>query len=299
MSEVFNNRSVIIETEEGEFTAQLELPINCGGSKCAYKITEDIVLMLPNYRGRSISGRYVGWERVAREELEVSEFLTSVNILNPNHKKVRVTFMENDQPVSFNTYISNNFEGLKKQGIDVIDLKKSSDISYPFYNKDADEKDLTNWHPLLDHLIEDVIILYRYQIPIGGDSLNFAMVRSNNPNLVTPFSLRYFGFDFTNKGMAMNTKFVEQCWNPKRDPFFAFAGSYYTIIDRAVEYLMFSIADFRSGENVFSLEGEYEETYNVVRKYFRNELDKLYMLYADPNCPLPTLKYESDDEEDY
>src|SRR5204863_4551515 len=91
MNTVFDNKTVIIQIPNNPLLEiTLTTPINCGGSKCAFKITSDLVLMLPNLRGKTLGNSFSNWGKIVDEEIQVSQLLTDIEIYNPNHKKVTV-----------------------------------------------------------------------------------------------------------------------------------------------------------------------------------------------------------------
>ena len=279
MTTAFDNKIVTVQIPNNPLLEiTLTTPIGCGGSKCAFKITSDLVLILPNVRGKILPDNFSNWEKVVNEEIQVSQLLTTIEIYNPNHKKVIV----NIDDISFESYISKSFEGLKSSGLEVIDMKNISDTYNIFYDPNIDLLNINNWLPILSNLMEDIIILYKYRIPISSDSINYVLVKTNNLNLISSYEVRFFGFDFTSKieRIKINTKVI--CWN-KKDYNLNFYY-YNNILDRAIENLMFYVADIKYNKKSIFLSLEEEKILDYLQSYFKELLKELYHTNSDNNC---------------
>lgn len=65
MTTVFDNKTVIIQISNDQLLEiTLTTPVGCGGSKCAFKITSDLVLILPNLRGKLLSNNFSNWGKL-------------------------------------------------------------------------------------------------------------------------------------------------------------------------------------------------------------------------------------------
>lgn len=127
--------------------------------------------------------------KIVNEEIQVSQLLTSIEIYNPKHKKVTVTIYD----IIFESYIPKSFEGLKSSGLEVIDMKNNLETYNIFYDPNIDLLNPNNWLPILSNLMEDIIILYKYRIPISSDSINYVLVKTNNLNLISSYEIRFLG----------------------------------------------------------------------------------------------------------
>lgn len=141
-----------------------------GGTKVAYKISNDQVLILPNRPNET-------WNEIVTNEVSASQFLTSIGLLNPYHEPVYIPSLK------INSYLSKSFESFEKDGIKVIDVKHPDLV--PLLT--GDMYDMKTWEYVLEPLLADILIMHKYGIPYSGDSANLAYVNGQ---------VRYFGFDF-------------------------------------------------------------------------------------------------------
>lgn len=259
--------SIVIVDDDSSFDIIIGKTTGAGGTKRAFTITDDLVLLLPS-KGISSENNRPYWNKIVNNEMAASEFLTSINLLNPRHKRVIVHFPQHD--ISYHTYLSNSFEGLKRSGIYVLDLKMATQFPAIFYDVEANLFDMKNWESIFPDLIYDIYLLYKYQLDHSGDSVSLAAVKSDDINLVSPYKIRYFGFDF-----PYGVKGVERKWDKDNSLNLLEFLSYSQLIERAAEWVLFTELD-RRGEEVFSLPDEYEQLTRDIRKYFQPILTELF-----------------------
>ena len=266
--------SIKIKFNDGKIlNLMLDFPIGCGGSKCAFVITDDLVLLLPNIRG--ILDKFVNWKRIVNEEYQISQILTNIGIYNPNHEKVEVLIEDK----LFESYVSKSFEGLKSSGINVIDTKNfDPELYHIFYDPNIDLSDPNNWYPILSNLMNDIILLYKYNIPVSSDSTNFALINQKDINLISPCEIRFFGFDFTSKMGPIKINPIPKSWNTGSN-FEIKLGWVFKILYKAMELLMFSALDDKYKKEHVVMPKEYEEILENLHSIFIKKMEDLY--YSD------------------
>jgi hypothetical protein len=285
----FSNKNVKIEVDDlNTFDVTLTKPLGCGGSKCAFAITTDLVLMVPNSRF-NLPHNYNNWERITDEEYKISQILTDIGIYNPNHKKVKV-YVEDK---SFESYVSKNFDYLTALGINVIDMVKFNngkiDYDYKiFYDENINLNDVNNWFPILSNLLNDIVLLYKYRIPLSHDSTNFVLIKNVDVNQISPYKIRYFGFDFTQRERSVqwgephftesqNPIAEENIGVPRSwsfDSLYNMSHSEYTnILYLAIYFLI----------DIINKDGDYYENEKLaksINSYFQEKLRNVYYTYA-------------------
>ncbi len=171
-----------------------------GGSKRAYRLDNNLALLLPNADMDPLREVKQRWPEVVKGEVKMSQFLTEVGLLSPRSEEVSITFKYNVQEHTVPAYTSLPFQMLKEQEhIYVVDCKNPESSTWKpgdvqIFTSLEDRYDLENWDAVINPFIEDVKILQKYKLPMGGDSVNLALQKT-----VSGYALRYFGFDFTSK----------------------------------------------------------------------------------------------------
>ena len=148
-----------------------------GGSKTAYRYNDDYVLMLPSESNYS---EY--WDQVVVTEIEFSQFLSSIGLLNLEHVLVKLP----DYGIS--AYLSRSFESLTRPGSGVIDIKGDGTWRDRLFPSDSieDVLDFDRWKDILSEFYDDLAKVIAYRLPMSGDSFNL---------LIRDGKVRYFGFD--------------------------------------------------------------------------------------------------------
>lgn len=137
------------------------------------------------------------WNRVAAEECNVSQKATNLGLLNSGYKPCKLTI----EGCDLYSFTADSFETLSKRGLHVIEngFRTCSWLNQNLFLFKSDEErtDISKWEPLIKDLIQDVILICKYQIPIGTDSLHSAIDMKNGV-----YQIRYFGFDFHSSKLA-------------------------------------------------------------------------------------------------
>lgn len=196
-----------------EYGEVVEDPIaGYGGSKKAFQLENGLVMMLPNTDVDSLSYIASWWEYCVNDEVNMAMFLENIGILALNRKKamlVKPNCSLPDEPCRLPVIISDSFDAYAKRGWFIFDVKnnhsstwgksKYNNVSNDFkvFSNDQDPFDFKVWEPIIKPFIEDMIKLAHHEIKIGSDNSNYVAIR--NPKQKSPWTLRYFGFDFSGK----------------------------------------------------------------------------------------------------
>lgn len=213
-----DNFPLFIKDGEEKRLVKLGRVLGEGGSKKAYQLENGKVLILPNLDAISLQRDRLEdvdarWTRMANEEVAMSDFLQSIGLLTPNHKKVSISLSLSGAEGSIPAYISDSFESLKDQGIFIIDAKNpksntwKAGIDSLFKNNRAQYSDSWLEEGLLDSFLDDLVKLAIYDIPIGFDNCNLAIRKKTAPlqdETENEYEVRFFGFDFSDKASLLS-----------------------------------------------------------------------------------------------
>ena len=198
------NKSTLYVTDQtGEHQETLLRILGEGGSKKAIQISEGRALILPNMDVDPIEGVAKRWNRMVLEEVRMSKILHELGLLSPLSKQVGVTFTESSEHV-IPAYISETFESLNRKGWYIIDTKIIKNSTWKhgknfLFQSKEERLNEKNWDLVFDSVLTDIAKICFYDIPVGGDSLNIAIVKKPSDSTVCQHEVRYFGFDFSSK----------------------------------------------------------------------------------------------------
>jgi hypothetical protein len=182
-----------------------------GGSKKAFEIAQGRALILPNMDTDSMISVIKNWTRIVDEEVKMSQLLKSVGLLSPLSEKVTISVASRTLLATIPAYTSLSFEHLAYQYNQFIIDYKTPASSMWIENKNflfANQNErwnIQNWTSVLDEMLNDIIKLCQYNIPIDEDSYNLAIVKGQSP----PYQVRYFGFDFSSKRERLEVSYSE------------------------------------------------------------------------------------------
>jgi len=199
--------------------------LGIGGSKMAIQLERGRALIVPNLgfflvmkndgseKLKSTQGDlpfvFKGWPRMVYEETCMSNLLTKIGLLNPYSERVSLFFSKDSNAPTIPAYLSQSFENLSQtQGCFIIDAKNTSSSTWKM-GKDflfgSEEERLIpqNWDSVVDSLITDIAKISLYGIQTGGDSLNVAILKTGRSHMPSPYEIRYFGFDFSQKSVRL------------------------------------------------------------------------------------------------
>jgi hypothetical protein len=262
--------NVFITLDDKTFNVIIGPSVGYGGTKRAYKITDDSVILLPS-RGLLKNYTSTNWKNIVNNEVNASKLLTLVGLHNPQHEHVTLSVPQYN--IVLETYISKSFDGFGKLGMYVMDLKniKYSSPSV-FYDDNIDLYDMSNWNEIFSELVHDIIIMFTYKLDYRGDSMNLISVRSENISLISPFKIRYFGFDFPS-GITN----LPRTWKigdmSSKNTFLL----YRHVISIAAENVLFAEIDKKTGTQNISLSDDMYKLVYTITKYFDPILEELYM----------------------
>ncbi len=228
---VINQKTEIFLTDENgkqEKTCVISL-LGCGFYKGAWALENGTALLLPNLGGMSsrktsdvtmMSG--ARWRRRVDEEIGMSRYLTSLHLLSPQNRKVRVALTKTAVQGSLPAYTSISFAQLAREGIFVIDEKSTEVTTWKMrpitkdrlappkqeadciFTTEEERNNLENWEPVFDGFLTDFARIYihglacDYNVGLFHDSFHKAVVRrAHDPKRKTDFEVRYFGFDLS------------------------------------------------------------------------------------------------------
>lgn len=199
-----NPRTVLIKEGGGDRTEESLVRMGSGCSKTAYQCERSgMALILPNMDTcQVLSGitskiaSYCG--RVVDEEVQMSKTLMRAGLLSLGMRKVYVCPSDNEMVPA---YLAESFPSLAEKGIYVIDTKndKSTTWRKKFFGSPAEACDPNSWRTVCQALLDDVAKLVLHEIPVTGDSINFAVIEHDGQ-----YQVRFLGFDFTNKCRAID-----------------------------------------------------------------------------------------------
>ena len=151
-----NARYLLVGNEEVQLNATGK-----GGSKRAFDIGEDRVILLPQPE----CCRFNMWNRIVKEEVLISQQYEKLGLLTPPDN-LKPEFHKQ------NTYISDSFASLSKRGIYIMDMKNEKSSTWfgsVFNNLDIDLTDPKIWHRLLDKMVDELIVLVRHDYGFNGE----------------------------------------------------------------------------------------------------------------------------------
>ncbi len=179
-----------------------------GGCKKAIQLSKGKALLIPNMDCDDMGAIQSRWPRIVEEEIQMSIFLQSIGLLGLQLQKVKV-FSEKDSEHCILAYVTDSFDKLKEKNIYIIDAKNEESSTWKdnrkLFRNIEDAKNPKNWRPIIELLAKDIAKLVHYQLPLGGDSFNVAIVGSHDD-----YKIRYFGFDYTSKVHKISIPVVEE-----------------------------------------------------------------------------------------
>lgn len=253
------------EAGSAEVSKTLWKPLGCGGTKCAYSLTDRWALLLSHRRLSEAQpgDSFVAWEAIVAAEVAGSQFCTSLGILNPVNTACVVT-LENS--VSFKAYISRDFSSLAEEGILVVDRKSPGTSPEGVFKTAAvDLSDPASYSDLLRPFLDDLAILHANDLYIDGDTFSYAYVRDNT-STVSHYTARMFAFDFQGKHISETSGKLLQ--KP-----FAIA-QYRTHVENLLEDVLYRELDRRTGKQNVSLPKEFERYLEIIFQHYYDILKR-------------------------
>ncbi len=227
-------------------------------------------MALDNGKALMIPRKIGMWDQLVEEEVSISKFLTSINMLSPLSKKINVSLPDAPQSY-FCTYISESFENLgTTRNWYIIDTKNEHSCTWiedhnSLFKTPEDRTKVEIWDAATAPLLEDIMKIFLYKFPADGDSLNIAIVKNSpdSPPSLCEYSIQYFGFDFSNTDYKIPTSFEELKSQPSSDEL------------KKVKLTLNIIL-----EAVFICEFTYNKFYSVEGTPFRAMLDEIVFKYT-------------------
>lgn len=186
--------------------------LGCGGCKKAIEIINQIALILPNMDANDPPMMMKHWNRIVDEEVKLSQILTEVGLLSPGYQKTYLSLSDDEKESFIPIYFSQTFQSLgQSKNWSIIDWKNPNSSTWKFghhflFSSDEKRLDPKNWDSVVSPLLTDVKKLCKHQIPTKSDSLNIAITTQESSSVESPYTARYFGFDFSNKCTPLSLK---------------------------------------------------------------------------------------------
>ncbi len=196
------NISFWLEKEGVRTPISLQIVLGSGGQKYAWKLSDQNVLMLPNYDADHAPKIAGSWGASVQEEVRVSQFLNQHDLLNCNHQFVKV-FLDPQSEDYLPAFVSDSFDELKRKNIFVVEGKSNKTSPWlkeknrVLFQNEANLLNEESWDEVLKPFVSDMTKIIKYGIPAYGDSFNFAIQKRDDTNF--PYQVRYFGLDFSKK----------------------------------------------------------------------------------------------------
>lgn len=166
--------------------------VGAGGTKRAIKMTDQRILM---------------WSQCDSSlELLMHRYLKMRGLLTQYSIPVKISDHPDFNKGFAHAYVVESFTNLAKRGIYVYDTKNQDRGGWIYkqnylFEKEEDRLNEDNWDKAFELLLEDFAKMYVYDIPIYGDSVNYAVVKKEtNQQMVNKpcsYQIRYFGFDIS------------------------------------------------------------------------------------------------------
>jgi len=226
----FNKKFVKIVDMSQTQILKITESLGLGGSKHAWKLENGQALIVPNTALENLAKTDLkNWSRIVKEEVEMSKFLTQVDILNPRSEQVSLSFIYDGKECTIPAYTSQSFQTLAEQeNLFVVDCKNHKSSTWrgqDLFASKQERVDLKNWDALVMPLVEDMKKIVKYDIPNNSDSSNYAIQKTTEG-----YSVRYFGFDFSSKHSPLRIPTLSQ-----KDSGMA-TGCFCRIVDSVVNY---------------------------------------------------------------
>jgi len=193
-----------IYMHEGDSSNQNKL-FRClgdGGSKRAFKLDEERVLLLPNMDADPIGDIAERWERIVEEELKITKQLASLGILSPLSEKVTISPSKDQTKGTIPAYISKSFNSFAKSDTFIIDRKNRRSSTWKegrtLFKEDENRLDKEKWDRMTAPMLDDLVKIFAHGLPTSHDSLNIAVVQTEETGSIS-HEIKIFGFDFTDK----------------------------------------------------------------------------------------------------
>jgi hypothetical protein len=196
------NRSdvLIIKDVDKIYTIYHGKFLGSGGNKQAIKISNNEVLLIPNNDClQHLDSTMSYWPRLVQEEVGVARIFTRLGLLTPVDRQVMLLPSIHSTSSFVPAYISHTFESLAKKGIFFLShtetastWRRGEDFLIATKEERLQEK---NWDPLFEPILEDLSLIFQYQLPAFDDAFHVAIVKNN----LNQFAIRYFAFDFAGR----------------------------------------------------------------------------------------------------
>jgi hypothetical protein len=196
------NAGIYLHEEDASREEKLIRCLGDGGSKKAYKLDEERVLMLPNMDSDPLSDVAARWDRIVEEELRVTQLIASLGILSPISQRVNISSSHDQSRGTIPAYVSRSFNSFAQSNTFIIDRKNRQSSTWKqgrsLFNADENRLDKEKWDRMTATMLDDLVKIFANGLPTSNDSLNIAVVQVEDAGDKS-HEIKIFGFDFTNK----------------------------------------------------------------------------------------------------
>ena len=170
-----------------------------GGTKTAFALEGTyFVVLLPN----AIDGQWLvnQFDRICEEEVYMYNYLTGHNLLGLPVTQCTVQYIvEGNNVMSTTGLYAPLFASFVQQQAHVVDKKNMYTCTW------QPRVTSSNWRPVFEPLLQDLVKLVQSNVIPAGDSYNFLIAEPGSCYYVGTgeFAVRYFGFDFASKRVCL------------------------------------------------------------------------------------------------
>lgn len=212
-----------LEDARGKRTVHIAGVLGSGSSKEAVVVREDPkwALLLPR-GGISEQHKQEGihwWENsVVKTEMAMSNFLKEIGLLTPEMDEVRIIFRNG---IGVKTFRSLSYQTLAEEREWYVYDCKNPHTSFwnggfltglgagiTLFSPGIDAKKVENWDLIFAPALQDIAKLVYYKVPTPCDSVNHVVINANKQSEVSPYVIRYYGFDFSVKPSVWNPEAI-------------------------------------------------------------------------------------------
>lgn len=203
---ILNSESITIRDSEGLREVKFGKILGAGGCKKAISIGNGQALLVPNMDNTPLEHFTSLWPRVVYEEILCSKLHRKAHLLSSADESVTIFLDSNHSLPPLTAYIAKTFDQLarKKDWLMIVDAKDSHCSTwkrekFSLFHSESDRTIEKNWDSIVEPLLSDIASIYYFEIPVYFDSMNLAVMQNPSDSCVSPYQIRYFGFDFTSK----------------------------------------------------------------------------------------------------
>lgn len=197
-------KGLYIKDRDGLHQEKLLEVLGFGRSKKVFKLQKDRALAIPNMDENRLDAVVAHWKRIVHEEVAMSQLFNQMGFLSPLLERVNISVSENPHALTIPAYLSKTFENLKKtKGCFIIEPARDGGTwkmgKHFLFRSEEERFTEENWDSVMNLALTDIAKIAMHRLSIGWDTYNIAVVREPSPSAVSPYKVRPFFFDFSNR----------------------------------------------------------------------------------------------------